>query len=181
MPYLTAASAVERKKVENLMTKSFGNRLRIIKIEKIRSNYGEKMFYERRERIKAENNGDANEKWLFHGTVNYEGIIKEGFRLKYARAGSYGKGLYFSPNSSLSNGFSRPAGTCNCTFEQNCQSCVKIMLECKVLLGKTCTTIGGNSALTEPPVGYHSVTGGDIVVIYNSFRVLPAFKITYKS
>lgn len=84
------------------------------------------MYNAHEEIIKMENNKEANEKLLFHGTSSEgaEGVCLSNFDNRYFRDGKWGYGAYFADDPVKSNDYAVPNG------QQ-----IKSMLINKVLLG----------------------------------------------
>jgi hypothetical protein len=57
---------------------------KIYKIEKIHNIDHWRRYAQKKKSIKRENNNDANERWLFHGTNEVEDILQDGFLVEYA-------------------------------------------------------------------------------------------------
>jgi len=97
------------------------------------------------ERKKMKDNGDATELLLFHGTRNNDPAMiyngkEEGFDVRLAQAGAYGRGIYFAEAASYSH---------NYTYNQrNNGKCYFILA--LVLVGNS-IGLAGNNALVRPP------------------------------
>ncbi|RIB13217.1 hypothetical protein C2G38_1752471 [Gigaspora rosea] len=146
----------------------------------------------------------GNECRLFHGTkticpIGLESgdlcierscsicyIIKEGYKLKYAKVGLFGKGIYFSSTSSKCDNFNvKLVGIHNGIN-------YKIMLMNSVALGKIYKPSENDFSLTSPPPGYDSVCGDpntvknlkdlkhDEIIVYNEDASIPQFLIVYQ-
>jgi hypothetical protein len=106
----------------------------------------------------ASNRHAENEKLLFHGTpvaLNHSSILSEGFKLKYARHGLLGCGVYFSDNVDYSDN-----GYCFRTTVHGRN--VRTILLCRVLL------VSGKYTKDE-----------GIQAIYDEDLCFPAYLITY--
>jgi len=126
--------------------------------------------------------GNSEEKMLFHGTrttdpkLIYEGK-EEGFDMRFAQDGMWGRAIYFHTNASFSNDF---------RFTTNSRT--NIMLLAKVLVGNIATR-KNDSSLRFPPFlenskkdRYDSIKSNfdERYMIYNNLRAYPAFIIEYK-
>ena len=134
------------------------------------------------------NNGDVNEKLLFHGTRNTDPcqIIESvrGIDFRYSRRDYqplWGAGSYFAVNASYSDNF--------CYVDQAQQ--LKQLLVVQVLTGKSCNYGRKNDPnLTKPPPlkeggvdlydtvnGY--TNGSYVYIVYDHDRAYPAYLISY--
>ena len=78
--------------------------------------------------------GEANEKWLWHGTSGpiVQTILKNGFDRRYSTTQAWGAGVYFAKHASYSfNGYARDEQVSSTETE-------KVMLFSRVLLGDPC-------------------------------------------
>ena len=163
----------------------------VLKIERIQNIILWKRYHNRCRSMRNFNTAYLQDELLFHGTrQNKPELIyggAEGFNMHFSRQGMWGKGNYFSVNSSYSNGFAYRAG-----------GGVKMMFAAWVLTGNS-VHLPSNSSLVQPPLmdkpaaanqenvvyrRYDSVngtTGGTRVYItYDNEHAYPAYLITYK-
>jgi hypothetical protein len=155
------------------------------KIERIQNKWLWKKYVNQREIIELKNNGESNEKYLFHGTRSNppENIYKDevGFDMRYSAQGSWGRGCYFAYNASYSGG----------GYEYQLSSGKKQMFFARVAVGDA-IQLGANSNITMPPVKssrghiastirYDAVNSKDrnIFIIYENSRAYPAYLITF--
>lgn len=136
-------------KVEQQMNQPVA-RYKIVKIQEIHNERLLKGFKRRRRHMRKFNNGEINEKWLFHGSPNFSKIVDVGFQESFARGGSFGPGIYFADDPVKSNGY---IGPCSRHNQNGCLSCYRYLLLCRVMLGKT--TQGSNLASLP---GYDSIS-----------------------
>ena len=89
--------------------------------------------------------GEANEKWLWHGTSGaiVQTILKNGFDRRYSTTQAWGAGVYFAKHASYSwNGYARDEQVSSTETE-------KVMLLSRVLLGDPCQ---GRSQKQHPDI-----------------------------
>ena len=168
----------------------------MVQLERIQNQpLWEKFAIERKQMYKR-NNGEINEKHLFHGSrkVNPRDIVLSltGVDFRYSRDQNlmWGTGAYFAVNASYSD-----------TFAHQMRNNLKQMILVQVLTGKSCSYgKTHNKALTKPPqlprpslpsasAGpaplYDTVNGetngSTVYVVYNHDKSYPAYIITYKS
>jgi len=147
--------------------------------------------YERRkEEVKAESYGSANERMLFHGSPFIQAIIQKGFDERHAYIGGmFGAGIYFAENSSKSNQYVWGIGGgtgCHEHRDKSCYVCRRQMLLCRVTLGKSFLQTNAQKLAHAPP-GHHSVVGRPSIgglchpeyVIYRGEQSYPEYLITY--
>jgi len=77
--------------------------------------------------IAEKNDGNANEKILFHGTdrTGAEGVMHGNFENSYYKNGNWGFGAYFADNPIKSHNYTKPD-----------KNNIRHMFICKVILGK---------------------------------------------
>jgi len=130
-------------------------------------------YFLKREVVGANNGGDPNEQFLFHGSRNdaYDTIVKEGLDHRVAAlGGAIGAGIYFAPSSSTSSGY---LGGGNAKKKK--------MLYCRVTLGD----IGpGQHGLRRPPEKrkgklYDSVSSPGMHVIFDNHQSYPEYIIHF--
>ncbi|CAG5098084.1 Oidioi.mRNA.OKI2018_I69.XSR.g15365.t1.cds [Oikopleura dioica] len=147
--------------------------------------------YERRkDEVKEENYGSANERMLFHGSPFIQAIIQKGFDERHAYIGGmFGAGIYFAENSSKSNQYVWGIGGgtgCHEHRDKSCYVCKRQMLLCRVTLGKSFLQTNAQKLAHAPP-GHHSVVGKPSIgglchpeyVIYRGEQSYPEYLITY--
>ena len=89
--------------------------------------------------------GDANEKWLWHGTSGaiVQTVLKNGFDRRYSTTQAWGAGVYFAKHASYSwNGYARDEQVSSTETE-------RVMLLSRVLLGDPCQ---GRSQKQHPDI-----------------------------
>lgn len=131
----------------------------ILKIQEIFNDRLKKGFKRRRRIMNKFNNGEINEKWLFHGTPEYSKVLDIGFQESLSKSGRqmYGKGIYFADDSSKSNQYVHQNHKCPRHDEVGCYECFRYLLLCRVLLGRTLKTTS-QVVLENLPVNYDSIT-----------------------
>lgn len=141
------------KKIEQQMNRSTV-KYKIIKVQEIHNERLLKGFKRRRRIMEKFNNGEINEKWLFHGSPSFSKIVDTGFKESLARGGNFGAGIYFADDPQKSNCY---IGGCSRHGLGGCTSCYRYLLLCRVLLGKTYKTTTIGTALNSLP-GYDSIS-----------------------
>ena len=153
----------------------------VMKIERIQNRYlWEKYIFHAR-RMKEKNNGNINEKELFHGTSGTvpEKIYvdeEEGFDMRFSRSGMWGQGNYFAEKASYSDNYAYqdPNGT-------------KQLFLAKVLTGDS-IELKSDTKLRMPPVKEGSVRydtvngvthGCRVYISYSNDKAYPFYLITY--
>jgi hypothetical protein len=137
-----------------------------------------------RDLIKAQNNGDPNEVWLFNGNDSIQENIKHGFMTQYASLdfNAYGVGIYFAADPRLSMFFERK------TRDQG-MGVTKSILLARVTLGKMGVRAGVPPANLKKPEsrlptpGCHSNTSQANIeaIVYENHRAFPTYLIEYES
>lgn len=130
--------------------------------------------------------GDANERWLWHGTSATDEVLANGFDNNYTslKFNKYGAGIYFAPDPRLSDFFIRSARLLPTAADRR-------ILLCRV----ACGSIGQRSAIPNSemdaalkeienrtaPAGHNSATGGDHteVIVHQNDKAYPAYVVTY--
>lgn len=164
-------------------------------ITSIKEILNEKIFQkykQQRENIKGENNGDANERLLFHGSFDVNKLVLRGFDERYASwTGMFGPGLYFAQDSSKSNQYTFGLnGPCKEHKDKNCYLCERKLLYCQVALGNS-KKVTEVSSFFHAPIGHHSVSalpdiiGRDLLnypeyIIYRGEQAYPLYLIKYR-
>lgn len=97
----------EWKKIEYCFTHNF--RVNVLHIERIQNQWLWKSYFRSRQDLSQKNNGQINEKWLFHGTKNtppqkvYNS--EQGFDNRLSSRGLWGEGAYFAERSGYSHNY----------------------------------------------------------------------------
>ncbi|XP_011404758.1 PREDICTED: uncharacterized protein LOC105313219 [Amphimedon queenslandica] len=174
-------SSSEWVKVKSAVKKTM-TEAKIVQIERIQNKYLYDKYALCKKRMHKKNNGQVNEKWLFHGSrgVSPERIYKSehGFDFRYGGQGLWGKGAYFAVNASYSGGsyaFNSPQGR-------------QIFLAF-VLTGDS-KAMGSDKSLVTPPKkedgsgDYDSVNGlsgsSQVYIVYDHDKSYPAYLITFQ-
>ena len=127
------------------------------------------------EAIKLDNNGQANERLLFHGTskLGAEGISKSNFDDRFYKSGGlFGHGAYFADDPNKSNGYADKEA-----------NGMRHMFLCKVLLGKEQKIEGTKKALVCSEKGYNSIVGyvnANEYIVYRYGQAKPLILVEYK-
>lgn len=140
------------KKIEQQMNQSTV-KYKILKVQEIQNERLMKGFKRRRRIMEKFNNGEINERWLFHGSPSFSKIVDTGFKESLARGGNFGAGIYFADDPQKSNAY---IGSCQRHGLNGCTSCYRYLLLCRVLLGKTFKTNARTSLNLLP--GYDSIS-----------------------
>ncbi|KAB7507404.1 Tankyrase-1 [Armadillidium nasatum] len=163
----------------------------VLKVQKVRNRRLWERYSHRRSEVGEENNGQANERMLFHGSPFISAIVQKGFDERHAYIGGmFGAGIYFAEHSSKSNQY--VYGICGGTGcplhkDRSCYSCYRQLLLCRVTLGKSFLQFSAMKMAHAPP-GHHSVVGrpssGGLCypeyVVYRGEQAYPEYLITYQ-
>lgn len=122
--------------------------------------------------------GSANEKIVYHVTkANLLGVCNEGLDPRYAQRGFFGKGIYLTDSPAKANDYSPEKGNAEA---------VRVVLQCRVLLGRSKEFELGHfdRDLVVEPKGFHSVQGfirrNAEFVVYNRDQVYVERVIFYR-
>ena len=162
----------------------------IIQISRIQNTWLWGKYVSHKKRLDLKNNGNVNEKELFHGTSNNNPALiydsEDGFDMRYSAQGMWGVANYFAVNASYSNGYAHhtPNG-------------YKEMFLVKVLTGDS-YDCQPDSSLRMPPVKqsgssngkvqlgkmkYDTVTGNThgsrVYMTYDNDKAYPTYLIEY--
>ncbi|XP_076060253.1 tankyrase isoform X2 [Oratosquilla oratoria] len=163
----------------------------VVKIQKVRNRRLWDRYSHRREEIGEENNGQSNERMLFHGSPFISAIVQKGFDERHAYIGGmFGAGIYFAEHSSKSNQYVYGIGGgtgCPAHKDRSCYSCFRQLVLCRVALGKSFLQFSAMKMAHAPP-GHHSVVGrpsaGGLCypeyVVYRGEQAYPEYLITYQ-
>lgn len=177
--------SVEGVKVCSLATEANVPYLKILKIERIHNLVAYHKYAKEKQLMQAKyGEGIEIEKQLFHGSNKTRPDIilesEEGFDVKFAKGGWYGKGIYFSDNFKYSDKFA------STTVEKHPN--LRQVFLARVLTGKYFTS-GPDRSHTAPPINpetqyrYDSIhINGKEVQAYEIFengRSYPEYLITY--
>ena len=161
----------------------------VIKVTRIQNKWLWERYAQHKQRLAFKNNGNVNEKELFHGTSHndprliYEG--EDGFDMRFCVQGMWGLANYFAVNASYSNSYAytRSYGS-------------REMFMVKVLTGDS-YRCDSNRSLRMPPekpgtgggqlrfatVRYDTVTGetagSQVFMTYDNDKAYPAYLIQY--
>ena len=151
-----------------------------------------KQMVQKYDQYKVSLGAAANEKRLWHGTkcpCNFANtrtlctnvncalcsIIQSGLQLKFAAKGSWGAGLYHGTSPVKSHGYNSGSQAAGPNGEN-----LRVMLLNRVIVGTTASTVPPSGAITAPPAGHHSVTGGGTeVIVYREDATIPSYVIVY--
>jgi hypothetical protein len=160
--------------------------VQIFKIERVQNTLLWEKYCFHKHILERKNNGNANEKRLFHGTRGTPPPTiytdEAGFDMRFSGNGMWGIAIYFAQNASYSNGYS-----------SSTSDGYKQMFMPSVLVGDCIHIMPNNGSLRKPPskttnngisIFYDAVsgdTGGSTVyMIYENGRAYPDYLITYK-
>ncbi len=163
----------------------------IVSISRIQNTWLWEAYCAHKKRLHLKNNGNVNEKELFHGTrgndpkLIYEG--ENGFDMRYSNQGMWGTANYFAVNANYSNNYSY-------TTSDGCKEIFFV----KVLTGDSYRCVS-NGSLRKPPqkprgsaggkvhftnMDYDSVTGdtngSQVFMTYDNDKAYPAYLIKYQ-
>ena len=127
--------------------------------------------------------GNAERKWLFHGSTSQviPKIEKQGFNRAFAgrNAVAYGKGVYFARDASYSS---------HTAYSEPDKNSIQRMFLCRVSVGDWCK--GTNEQLTPDPKPHNSfelfdstvdnVTNPSIFVVYHDAQAYPEYLVSFK-
>lgn len=99
----------------------------ILQIQKVQNRRLWERYAHRRQEISEENNHQACERMLFHGSPFINAIVQKGFDERHAYIGGmFGAGIYFAEHSSKSNQYVYGIGGgigCPSHKDKSCYSC----------------------------------------------------------
>jgi len=155
-----------------------GKPLRVEKVLEIQNPLIYSQYQARKAATEILNDGDANEVTSFHVSKgSLFSICQTNLDYRNAQRGFFGKGLYTSPDPLKANDYSNEKGN---------PSALRVMLRCKVLLGRVKEFEMGrfDRDLISEPEGFDSVKGfirrGSEYVVYSSDRIYVTHLIFYK-
>ena len=178
----------EYQAVTQPLFERLGDTLEIRRVERNENDNLYSKYFLDRDTVKLGNRGDANERWLWHGTDALDDVLTGGFNTAYASLefNAYGVGNYFAPDPRLADFFIRSArGSSG---------------EKKIILTRVaCGSIGERDAISgwwpaerkqaalrdvvnrTPPAGHTSATGRNHteVIVYQNYYAYPAYVVTY--
>lgn len=144
-----------------------------------------RQYADKRSRMSARNRGIVNEFYLFHGSPNFTDICQseEGFDMRLANSGLWGKANYFSETAKYSDTYA---------FKDGATSC-HVLIIALVLTGISYASASYNSLVAPPNMAatgngvnqkYDSVTGmtgqTKVYMTYSNDLAYPAYLICYK-
>jgi tankyrase len=162
-------------------------RYKIVQISKIENSFLRPRYEKKKTEIARANGGRANERLFFHGTKDTM-FIDDGFSVKLANPkGMFGAGLYFAEHSSKSNQYVLPAEGCSLHKSRSCYFCFRVMLLCKVTMGKMFET-KKVMKVNKAPSGYHSVHAPAALgflkypefIVYDDDQAYPQYCVLYR-
>ncbi|XP_076257576.1 tankyrase isoform X2 [Rhynchophorus ferrugineus] len=166
-------------------------RYNIVRIQKVQNRKLWERYSHRRQEVAEENNNQANERMLFHGSPFINAIVQKGFDERHAYIGGmFGAGIYFAEHSSKSNQYVYGIGGgtgCPTHKDRSCYACHRHLLLCRVTLGKSFLQFSAMKMAHAPP-GHHSVAGRPSAgglnfpeyVVYRGEQAYPEYFITYQ-
>lgn len=162
----------------------------IVKIERIQNPWLWERYAFCKQRMAKKNQGNVNEKKLFHGTRGTQPdkvyASEHGFDFRYGGNGLWGHGAYFAVKPSY----------CARSFAYQDGFGFRQILLALVLTGES-VSLGSDNSLTKPPVKpspigsvalvdelYDSVKGhnggSDMYIVYDHDKAYPAYLITFQ-
>jgi O-acetyl-ADP-ribose deacetylase (regulator of RNase III) len=174
----------EYKQIEARMRETVPQ-VQVIQVDRIQNRWLWKKYINQREIIDMKNSGNANEKYLFHGTRNtaptaiYQDEV--GFDMRYSQPGLWGKGCYFAQNAVYSaSGYAHTSGSNKQMFLAKVAvgESIKLNQDGTIALPPVKTT-GGDFASS---IRYDAVNSpdGNIFIIYENSRAYPSYLITFR-
>lgn len=175
---LSAQVKLEKVPAEALCPKDFcSDKFHVLGVFEIH-NAEERGRFELEQLAMGRSAAASNERILFHATKgDLISVLNTGLDVGFAKAGFFGKGLYFSASATKANDYSVSKG---------CADAVRALLVCRVLCGRVKNFDLGtcDATLTTAPAGFDSVQGllrrDDELVIYKNARVSIARVVFYK-
>ena len=172
-------SSLEGAKVVSAFKKTMN--ANVSKIERIQNKFLYSKYGLCKKRMHEKNNGQVNEKWLFHGSsrVSPETIYKSehGFDFRHGAQGMWGRGAYFAANASYSGD----------SYAFRSSQGQQIFLAF-VLTGDS-KAMESDTSLVTPPIkedgsgNYDSVNGvtgsSQVYIVYDHDKCYPAYLITF--
>uniref|UniRef100_A0A1B0G6T3 Poly [ADP-ribose] polymerase n=1 Tax=Glossina morsitans morsitans TaxID=37546 RepID=A0A1B0G6T3_GLOMM len=183
--------ATIREHRDNGQAGGYFTRYNIIRVQKVQNRKLWERYTHRRQEVSEENNMQANERMLFHGSPFINAIVQKGFDERHAYIGGmFGAGIYFAEHSSKSNQYVYGIGGgigCPSHKDKSCYMCPRQLLLCRVALGKSFLQYSAMKMAHAPP-GHHSVIGRPSAgglhfaeyVVYRGEQAYPEYLITYK-
>ena len=176
----------EHEAVTRPLFDRLGDGLEIRSVERNENGNLYSQYWHSRDLVTLNNRGDANERWLWHGTDALDDVLSSGFKIQYASLdfNVYGAGNYFAPDPKLADFFIRPSrGSSG---------------EKKIILARVaCGSIGERTGIRgtpdeiqaqlrdtknrNPPADHTSATGHNHteVIVYENSYAHPAYVVTY--
>ncbi|XP_065342528.1 poly [ADP-ribose] polymerase tankyrase-like isoform X1 [Cloeon dipterum] len=168
----------------------------ILQVFRVHNSIVKERYEQRRKQMTSEITKDGTncysyieEMRLWHGSPYAEKICETGFNLQPSNPnGLFGKGIYFAEHSSKSNQYSWGVGRgCPQHSKTACYDCPRLMLLCKVSLGRKLLT---QNAVKAAPSNVDTVVARPEVInmglrypeyiIYNQDQAYPSHLIKYK-
>ncbi|KAK3600834.1 hypothetical protein CHS0354_014195 [Potamilus streckersoni] len=182
--FLASAAGAGQRVVMNAFAMNYGNYgntgLTVIKIERVQNKSLYLQYKARKRQLEQQNNGQANEKELWHGTAltNIQNINHNGFNRSYSGSGSHGNGTYFAVNASYSvNGY--------CHVDTSGHRHIYLA---HVMTGDSIVLGSGTCVLPPkdpryPHITYNSTTDNlanpQMFVIFHDTQAYPSYHITF--
>ena len=182
-------NSVEYRSVKKMWDKTMRNR-RVVKIQRVQNIFLWQRYLTKKMTILAKNHGNANERWLWHGTNNtdpakiWDGLNACGFDPRFGK-GYYGNGAYFAVNAKYSDSYA---------YRKSSEG--RKMFLASVICGESKnygTTLartlkrGPDLPSRHPryPGLYDSVLAGPhsgsyMYVVYECEQAMPMYMVTYK-
>ena len=183
------SSDIEYISVKRLWDKTMSHR-RIVKIQRVQNLFLWQRYLTKKMTILSKNHGNANERWLWHGTNNtdpakiWDGLNACGFDPRFGK-GYYGNGAYFAVKAKYSDSYA---------YRKSSEG--RKMFLASVICGES-KNYGTTLARTlkrgpDLPRGhrrypglYDSVlagphSGSHMYVVYEGDQAMPMYMVTYK-
>ena len=177
--------STEWRRIASLLRETMQN-VKVIEIRQIQNKVLWEKYQQDKKRICEKNNGNANEKELFHGSrkTKAEDIVKceDGLDMRWSAEGMWGRANYFAVKANYSDSYA---------YER--KDGMKEMIVAKVLTGDSYTS-PPDSSLRMPPekprssrddlkVKYDTVngvtSGSTVYMTYSNEKAYPAYIIIY--
>ncbi|KAL3863571.1 hypothetical protein ACJMK2_005322 [Sinanodonta woodiana] len=155
--------------------------LTVIKIERVQNKSLYQQYKAKKRQLEQQNNGRANEKELWHGTVgtSIQNINHNGFNRSYSGSGSHGNGTYFAVNASYSvGGYCRPDASGHHHIYL-----AHVMTGDSIVLGSGTRVLPPKDP-RNPHITYDSTTDNlanpQMFVIFHDMQAYPSYHITFQ-
>ena len=183
--HAVAPSSAEYKTIQSIFL-SDGFSATILKMERVQNQRLWECYFDKRRRVQLENGGDANERYMKHGTRNlapetiFGGQDCFGFDMRYSADGFYGRAAYFAERTVYSHGYRYDV-----PGQPNVAQMFIALVACGRVDDRTARGVAIDRTIKHPPPGHHCIramvaTNDPAVMVYELYQAYPAYLITYQ-